>query len=307
MNHSRPRVLYIAGDARSGSTILDALLGSHPGIVATGELNMLLVDDSGAPRVCACRQPLDDCPVWGPILRTWSAALAPGGLTDYLRLQNRFEHISRVPELMWHSARQTTSFVSYTRGTAALIRAIAEVSSAEVVADSAKNPVRALGLLRGGAVKMAIVHLVRDPRGVAWSKRKVLRWPGLPKWLRQPVAVVLRSAVDWIFANLLTEIVASRRRHVPYVRIRYEDLVRDPAGVLGRIGEVAGIDLSTLGERASAGEVFGFGHIMAGNIARERGPRPLMPDVDWRENSPRWIRWSVWLLTGWLARQYGYR
>ena len=306
MSQSRPRVLYITGDARSGSTILGALLGSQPGIVATGELNMLLLDDTGAPRVCACGLTIEDCPLWGQVLRRWSAGLEPRGPVDYLRLQSRFEHFRRLPGLMWHSIRHSASFEDYTRWTAALLRAIAESASAQIVADSAKNPVRALAFLRGGAIDLALVHLIRDPRGVAWSKRKLLRWRRLPNWLRNPVAVVLRAGLDWAFANMFTELVASRHRNVPYVRIRYEDLVRDPAGVLARVGQVAGIDLATLGERAAGGEVLGFGHIMAGNLARGRGARPLAIDVDWQENSPRWIRWTIWFLTGWLARRYGY-
>ena len=307
MNPPRPRVLYITGDARSGSTFLAAVLGSQPGIVATGELNMLLLDDFGAPRVCACTRPMEDCPLWGPVLQRWSADLIPHRPSDYLRLQSRFERFRGLPRLLWHRVHRSASFESYTRWTADLIHAIAESGSAEIVADSSKNPVRALAFLQGGAIEMTLVHLVRDPRGVAWSKRKLLRWRGLPNWLRNPVAVVLRAALDWNFVNLLTEIVASRHRHVPYVRIRYEDLVRDPAGVLGRIGDVAGLDLAGLGERAAGGEVFDFGHIMAGNLARERGARPVAIDIDWQENALRWIRWTLWFLTGWLARRYGYR
>jgi len=307
VNPPRTRVLYITGDSRSGSTIFDALLGSHPGIVATGELNMLLLDDFGAPRVCACRQPIEDCPLWGPVLRTWSAGLAPRTPADYLRLQSRFEHFRRLPGLLWHSGRHSASFVEYTRWTAALLRAIAESGSAQIVADSAKNPVRALAFLRGGAIDVALVHLVRDPRGVAWSKRKLVRWRGLPNWLRHPVAIVLRSAFDWNFANLFTQLVASRFKAVPYVRVRYEDLVRDPEGTLTRVGQATGIDLAPLGGRAAGSEPLAFGHIMAGNLARQRGTRPLALDVDWQQNAPRWIRWTIWFMTGWLARRYGYR
>lgn len=300
-------MLYITGDARSGSTILGALLGSQPGIVATGELNNLLLDDFGAPRVCACARPIEDCPLWGPVLQRWSAELAPHRPSDYLRLQSRFERFRGLPRLVWASGHHSASFENYSCWTADLMNAIAKSGSADIVADSAKNPVRALAFLRGGAIEMTLVHLVRDPRGVAWSKRKLLRWRGLARWRRNPVAIVLRAALDWTLANLFTEILASRHKDVPYVRIRYEDLVRDPAGVLGRIGEVAGIDLTTLGERAAGGEVFGFGHIMAGNLARERGPRPLAIDLDWQENSPRWIRRTIWFLTGRLAQRYGYR
>lgn len=306
MNAPRPRVLYIAGDARSGSTILDALLGSQPGIVATGELHMLLVDDFGGPRVCACGRRMEGCPLWGPVLRRWSAGLTPHQPSDYLRLQDRFERLRGLLRLLWHSSHRSASFENYTRWTADLMNAIAEIASANIVADSAKNPMRALAFLRGGAIEMTLVHLVRDPRGVAWSKRKLLRWRGLAPWLRNPVAIVLRAALDWTFANLFTEIVASRHNNVPYVRIRYEDLMQDPAGVLARVGEVAGINLAALGERAAAGEAFGFGHIMAGNPARGRGPRPLAKDVDWQSSAPGWVRHVVWAICGLQARRYGY-
>jgi len=307
LNPSRPRLLYITGDARSGSTIFDALLGNQPGIVATGELNMLLLDGFGGPRLCACSRPIENCSLWGPVIQRWTADLAPHRPSDYHRLQSRFERLRGIPLVLWQSSRHSAAFGRYTRWTADLMSIIAESGSAEIVADSAKNPVRALAILRGEAIEMTLVHLVRDPRGVAWSKCKLLRWPGLAKWLRTPVAVVLRAALDWTVANLSSEIVASMHKDVPYVRIRYEDLVLDPARALGRVGEAAGIDLAPLGERAAGGAVFGFGHIMAGSHARGRGPRPLALDIDWQENSPRWIRWTIWLLTGWLARRYGYR
>jgi len=303
----RTRVLYTAGVGHSGSTILAALLGSQAGIVAAGELDMLLWSDSGEPRVCACTHRVQDCPLWGPVLQRWSLDLAPQQPSDYFRLQRRFERFRSLPRLMRPSTRHSASFENYTRWTADLMNAIAEVGSGEIVADSAKNPVRALACLQGGAVEMTLIHLVRDPRGVAWSMYKRMQRRSPARRLRSGVAVGLRSAMDWILINLVTEAVASRYRDVPYVRIRYEDLVRDPATVLDRVGAAARTDLAALGDRASRGEVFGFGHIVAGNRARERGPQPLATDADWQENSPRWLRRLIWLLTGWVARRYGYR
>jgi len=307
VNRLRPRVLYITGAGHSGSTILGALLGSQLGIVATGELSLLLWDESGASRICACTRRIQDCPLWEPVLQRWSRDLAPHQPSDYLRLQSRFERFRGLPRLMRHSSHHSASFENYTRWTADLLNAIVEIGSGDLVADSGKNPVRALALLRGRTIDVTLIHLVRDPRGVAWSMHKRLRRQGLASRLRNPVAVVLRAGLDWAIVNLFTEVVASGHKNVPYVRIRYEDLVRDPAGVLDPVGKAAGIDLAALGDRAAGGEVFGFGHIMAGNRARERGPRPLAIDIDWEENSPRWIRWTIWALTGWLARRYGYR
>ena len=56
-------VLYITGLWRSGSTILDIILGSHHLVEGVGELRTLpaaLVDGA----TCACGQPVDRCPFW---------------------------------------------------------------------------------------------------------------------------------------------------------------------------------------------------------------------------------------------------
>src|SRR5918996_2767955 len=64
-NASGVKTLYILGMTRSGSTILENVLGNVPGFFAAGEIHWLwrsLV--AGVP--CGCRRPIDDCPVWGP-------------------------------------------------------------------------------------------------------------------------------------------------------------------------------------------------------------------------------------------------
>jgi len=300
------RLIYLAGDARSGSTILAALLGAAPGVVASGELNMLL-DAIGGARMCACGRPVSECSLWATVLERFRSELAPSGTDDYLALQERFTRIRAVPRLLLAARRRSPSFGRYSRWTAKLLEAIAAAAGAAIVADSAKNPVRALAILLGGQVDVRLVHLVRDPRGVAWSKRKASRRSGWRQWRRHGLVIAARAALDWVVSNLATEAILASHPALPAIRIRYEDLAGDPEAALRQIGRVVGIDLAPIGRMAARGEVFPFGHIMAGNAARERGPSRIAIDMDWETNSPRWMRRTVWLAAGWLARRYGYR
>ncbi len=307
MVNPRPQLLYIIGASRSGSTILDAVLGSHPGILAGGELNMLLRDDYGQPRVCACTRGISECVLWGPIIDRWSRAISPGQPADYVELQEQFERFRHLPRLAWQAVRRSPSFETYARWTGELLRTIAEAASADLIADSSKAPPRALALLSAGGFDLTLVHVLRDPRAVAWSSLKVDRWTIGKWWLRPRPAVAFRAAMDWILVNLSAEFLAATHREAPYVRMRYEDLMDDPSEALRRLGAALGIDFAALGDRAANGEVFGYGHVMSGNQARLRGPRSLRKDTDWHTGAPSWCRYLCWALAGWLARRYGYR
>jgi hypothetical protein len=63
----KPKVLYLAGAHRSGTTLLTGVLGCYPGIFAAGELHEIWANLlEGRP--CGCGRSLQSCPVWRPVL-----------------------------------------------------------------------------------------------------------------------------------------------------------------------------------------------------------------------------------------------
>ena len=58
------RVVYIGGYTRSGSTLLDRLLGATPGAVSVGELRHLWSMGFIEDRFCGCGEPFSACPFW---------------------------------------------------------------------------------------------------------------------------------------------------------------------------------------------------------------------------------------------------
>ena len=56
------KVLYIAGVGRSGSTLLERMLGAVPGSVNTGELNAIFSRVATQDQRCGCGEPFSACP-----------------------------------------------------------------------------------------------------------------------------------------------------------------------------------------------------------------------------------------------------
>jgi hypothetical protein len=153
-----------------------------------------------------------------------------------------------------------------------------------------------------------VLHLVRDPRGVAYSLRKEVRRPegDLEEFMSVwPARTVARR---WLTTNTL--ISGLRRFRVPVALMRYEDLVQRPAAELTRVS--AELDEPLPPEALAfigAGEVkLPPAHTLDGNPMRySTGPVQLTADEGWRTALPDSERRLVEMITWPLRRRYGYR
>ena len=107
--------------------------------------------------------------------------------------------------------------------------------------------------------------------------------------------------------NGLTQ--AFRPLHVPYAFVRYEDLVRTPYDVIGRLLRHAGLT----GSAAEPGYIEGHrvrlepNHTVEGNPMRfVNGELELRADQGWRDHMPSRDRRVVTALTLPLLAAYGY-
>lgn len=297
------QLLYIMGLGRSGSTVLDSLLGNHPRMIGVGELRLLPTAGWKRSEYCACGVVVDECPFWREVRRRWEG-LTDGATPSSLEAaQNRVE---RIRYRGFGGRGATTAHAEYARSTGALLRALEQVSGADIIVDSSKHPGRASALARIEGVTLRAVHLVRDVRAVAWSLSKA--YDANPRAGLQRKIVPrppLRTALRWVFVNGMAERVARRLGPERWCRVRYEDLARDPARALGDIGRLCGIDLGPLGERAASGEELRIGHTVAGNRLRMKGSFRLRFDEQWQGLSTRDER-LLRLVAGPFLRRYGY-
>jgi hypothetical protein len=286
------RVLYIMGHSRSGSTILNNLLGSHQQVVATGELVNLVERGWNKHLPCSCGEPGDLCPFWKEVRRHWGELAGGEDLPRYVRLQRRFERTRNIPLVLLSLYRRDPLFNEYVRSTTLLFTAIARVAGRDVVVDSSKNPVRALALSRAPQLDVTIVHLIRDARGVAWSFNRS----------SQPFA---KTALSWIAITLISTLVIKFGHKS--LSLRYEDLARFPRTALGRIQPLVGLSYDDVGAFVEAGGKIASVHCIAGNRIRMMGPMHLQLEENWRSALPPGDKRLVWLIAGWLLRRFGYR
>ena len=227
-----PSVLFIAGVHRSGTTLAARLLGEIEGFFCAGELSELWDSE-----MCACGRPVDECPVWSAVLARAFVGNHPPDRRDILALQ---AHIRSRPlqllSLIREGRHPTDDHPARRYGEILrrIFMAIHEVTGADVVVDSTKNPNYAYVTAKFTGLPVSILHLVRDPRAVAYSlSRRPLnprKAQGYPETL---VPVV--SSGRWLVWHGLTETLASAAVHGRYRRMRYEDLVRSPADALSSV------------------------------------------------------------------------
>src|SRR5687768_4894350 len=185
------KVLEITGLGRSGSTILDIVLGNHPDIESVGEVaNLTLngwisreslrwIDPKGLRvPICTCGKRLDvlyvdtpdeACPFWSSVRREWMERTDLHSIESYPKLQDEFEPQSRWPRLLYERRRRSASFRSYAGLTRAFFELIRAVSGKPIIVDCSKISVRAFALGMTPGIDLYVVHLVRDGRGVISS------------------------------------------------------------------------------------------------------------------------------------------
>ena len=182
-----------------------------------------------------------------------------------------------------------------------------EVSGKPVIVDTSKHVSTALLLRQLPDVDLRIVHLVRDPRGVANSWSKVVNRPEVTGESREmdtlhPGRIGLRWLwFNWAFSNL-------DRLGVPTTTIRYEDFVANPAASLDEVFRFAGVEET--GQELFDGDplVLGVGHSVSGNPRRlDRRPVELKVDEKWRTDLDPDMQELVSKVTAPMLGRYRYQ
>jgi hypothetical protein len=306
------RVAFVGGHGRSGSTLLTRVLGEVPSFCAVGELRYLWRQGVRGNRMCGCRARFHACPFWQAVGRAAFGGWDRVDAREVVALQRSLERNRYAPLLL--APRLSPTFARrlrrYAEITGALYRGVAEASGCEVVVDASKSPSSALVLRHVPGVDPRLVHLVRNPYGVAYSwSRQVERADRGGRLMAQHSPA--RTSLEWSGFNLAFDALPALG--VPRTLVRYEDLVTDPAGELGRVLGFLGAPvadpagdprLSFLGDRTAT---LSAGHTVAGNPMRlETGEQRLVLDERWRTDLPPRARRVVTPLTAPGALRYGY-
>lgn len=307
------KVLSIVGAGRSGTTVLASILGEVPGFASAGEIRWLWRRGVMERRPCACGLPPADCPVWAPVV---ARTLTSHGVHDHGRAVEEIvaaqEEVATLPNrlrILRSASDPTTTWpaLEVVRTTMeSALRTLAGAAEARVVVDSSKRAHDAAVVAALPGISLYVLHVVRDPRAVAysWGRKKTFTVAGKTRTMgtRRPSA----SASRWISNSWGAEILS---RHVPkdrWLRLRYEDFCANPLESYRAIMELLGEQGLSPFEGPDAVRLRP-GHIVAGNPSRFTvGSVKIRLDEEWRtqmsKRDQRLVNWSTYP----LRRRYGY-
>jgi hypothetical protein len=303
------RVLYVGGYGRSGSTILERMLGQVPGLVPLGEMRHIWIRSFQANQLCSCGVAFLQCPFWTRAVREAFGSESTLDLPRVLGLKRSVDRIKYLPRIMLARQRPGGRYAErlrqYTDVLADLYAAVRHVSGAQLLVDSSKDPSFAWVLSASSRFQLSVVHLVRDSRAVAFSwtrskRRHDRAGTCLPRF--GPAT----SAWRWNVYNYPFHLLP---RAVPYRFLRYEDMLRDPRACIRDVLHFAGVPVRVETLDFFDGDMVDLCpvHTVSGNPVRfSRGRVALRTDDEWRSRMRFRHRWLVGLLTAHLLWKYGY-
>jgi hypothetical protein len=305
------RVLFIGGMGRSGTTVIERLLNEVTELVAVGESLNLWKRGVRDEERCGCGEPFRSCPYWTAVGR---AAFGGWDEVDVHRMVDAnvsVDRTRRVPELLLRRDvdRLDPDQRWYLDHAVRVLLAAGEVGGpSSVVVDSSKHLSSAALVTLDPRLDVRMLHVVRDPRGVANSRTRAKPRPeagNVAMSTRDPKV----TAGRWLTDNVGFEVLA--RRGVPTLRLRYEDVIADPRASLERVVRCCGIDVgpSTFGFLTGRRARFSTPmHSAAGNPMRFDGDEvELREDTGWRTELSAGQRRAITAITLPLLGPYGYR
>ncbi len=298
-------VLYLGGQGRSGSTLLERAVGQLPSAVNVGEVVHLWERGVRDNELCGCGKPFGECEFWTAVGDRAFGGWDTVDVDAVIRLRyavdrNRYAPLLARPGL---SSRYETRHGEYTELLSRLYRAIADVAGADVVVDSSKHGSYAMLLARVPGVDLRVLQVVRDSRAVAFAWTKRVERPESPGSY-MPVYGPVKASLYWDAQNALLETL-----RVPRAVVRYEDFVAAPKDALHAVGTLLGREEPGVLDFLDGDTLrLGTDHTVAGNPMRfAQGDLTIRSDEVWRtQMSPRQQQ-LVNALTLPLRGRYGYR
>jgi Sulfotransferase family len=218
---ARPKVIYVMGAGRSGSTVLGVALGNCENVFFAGELDKWLVR-RGAPHLT------DDerTRFWSGVREQVDAADLFGGQAH--RCLERSSAVFRVRD--WSARRRVRP--RYRRVSEDVYKAVARAAGVTHLVDTSHYPLRARELQALDGVELYLLFLVRHPQSVVASldRRDVAE---------RRFGMLTANAYLWL-THLVSVLVFLRHPRERRLFVRHEDFLADPQGVLREILDMTG-------------------------------------------------------------------
>lgn len=311
----KDRYIYICATSRSGSTLLDMLLGGHSKGASLGEFSFL-GKAIALKQTCGCGATVVDCEKWNKV---YTQLKSDKGI-DLKQNPYEFRQWDTRAAVVIDYAQQTRSYVFFSKlrtvinklhfilpvlfspkvpklrrigieNTIYLYDVILKGWNKSFVIDSSKNYLQAISLYKRAPKKTKIILLTRDGRGVFCSRYHsgFTKQESFKGWYKY-----YSKAFDYLSRHICSNDL--------YV-LRYEDLMADLEGELKKICDWAGIEYESQMSDLSSG----VRHLVNGNGTRFKRDKGVKFDERWKtELHSEDLTWFM-KRAGELNRKLGYK
>ena len=310
-NKGQPGVIYIGGYGRSGSTLLDILLGMHPNIESAGEIVHFLNEMEKQASRCSCGQSTRNCLHWKKCFDDVAGVLFESKLSlkEAQRIQGQYESRMRFAPRVMGCGMVGSRARHYRKVQRSVLSSIVKDDlDVRYVVDSSKTASsmgsRPFALQAVADCSVHFIHLVRSPQSLIGSLMR-----GSNKDLEKgDVDVrryrVVKGLLGWVQANLFGVLAGRVMGEERYILVRYEDLLHQPDKTFGRIADFLDVNPAPWRPVIDRQPVERVWHIFAGN--RMRHSSVTLKKHGLQEEIPPAYR-SMCLALCWpLMRQFGY-
>jgi hypothetical protein len=289
------KLIYIASNGRSGSTLLDMLIGKHKSCFTLGEFQVLPIEYLNNKHLCGCGKRLDICEFWDNIIRKNKKIITDGSIS-------RFRKFSKGSVLRWKELKDlffNTSnlkkninrygFENY-KVLKSLLKKVRVKKNIDFLVDASKDPYRLHWLLKSDFFDIKILHIIKIPEAFVYSMCKKEK-NFLKRWFK-----TIRMSFRWIIQNIIISKVANNHLNK---KIRYDELASNPQKKLKEIFEFLNLEYQNISSD-------GFklnNHAIAGNLMRFNSGKILL-DESWKSKMSKIDKYTVFILTVLFRRLY---
>lgn len=253
----KKNLIYIIGAGRSGTTLLDIILGNTSSSISLGEINRFFKRAGIPPK----RANNDEVFLfWEKIKKDFDEKFPGTNYDDLAKVFHRNEYHSTVIKNVIRGCDQEYMILLSSH-----YNVIFDNVIEENVVESSKYPLRAFNIskaLKDQDINVKYIYIKKDPVKVVKSFTK--------KDIEQPSKNFIASNIYYLLVNMLCSFIVKRLKrkgHKTY-EITFEKLMNDPVGSLRSLADEFNMDLSEVESLISAKKALSTGFLFDGNRIR---------------------------------------
>lgn len=309
LSEKRIKILYIAGSGRSGSTLLERILGQTDEMVSIGELRHIWLLNK--TDLCGCGEAINVCPFWVDVFKEAFGGIEKVDFDELKALRRQVDRIRYLPQMLYPSLTNShfkERFERYGNIIHEIYATLAQKFPGKVIIDSSKDISSLFLASTFSDVDLYILNLVRDSRGVAysWHRRQKLRPEITDRKVYMRTHRPSKIAWEWTYRNFFVQ--ATKKRVKGYTLVKYEDFITEPQKTIQKVLDLVEIkqsDLHFISKNTVS--LTKMNHTVSGNPIRfKNGETALKLDQEWVSQMSFGDKLLVTLLTWPYLVKYHY-